>query len=49
MAEGKTLEMIQHAQAAMYRAVFPYHTVRDRSLAGKKRIRARKVENKKGK
>lgn len=49
MPYGKTLEMIQTAQTAMYRAVFPIETNRDRSLRGKKRIKARKVENKKGK
>lgn len=50
MAHGKTLEMIQHAKSSLYRPRMDATPVnRDRSLAGKKRIRARKVENKKGK
>lgn len=47
MAYGKTLELIQLSKAARWRRPDPRGTVeRDRSLAGKDRIRARKTANK---
>lgn len=47
MASGKTVELIQFSRAKRWRAVLPRETVkRDRTLTGKKRIKARKRENK---
>ena len=44
MAHGKTLDLIQFSKAARWRRPDPRGKVdRDRSLAGKDRIRARKA------
>ena len=46
MASGKTFEMINYSRAMFWRTVEPAEKVdRDRSLAGKKRIKARKAKN----
>lgn len=45
MASGKTLELKQFSRVVQYRTLEPRETVfRDRSLHGKKRIKARKAK-----
>lgn len=47
MPFGKTLELIEESRKQFWRAVPPRaKEVRDRSLRGKARIRARKADNK---
>lgn len=47
MASGKTLELIKQSRETFWRRFEPRPKVnRDRSLSGKKRVKARKAKNK---